>query len=372
MKKRVFLLILMFLTLGLVSCNNQKNETYKIIFRDEDGTVLKIDDFKHGEIPVFTDSLPVKENTAEYSYIFVGWFPEITPVKENKEYTAVYKSTINNFQVIFKDYDGQIIKSQTVNYGDSALAPEGLTRDGYDFIGWDKEFNNIIDNIIVNAKYKIKAHTVSFDTAGGSSISDIKVDDDKFLTKPQNPTKTGYIFEGWYVDNSLINKFDFNTKITKDIILKAKWIAEEDYLYYYAKNNNWKTKNEYLYDSIKIDDKTSLYIYVSETNFIEVVLVTMDSSTNSLTAAGFPFGQLSTMFIGQFRVDIVGTNNYAELHDLVGSYNVKTEKTTIKSYEKRATWTISTATLESSAQSAFDYMFALFNYILEQLGISLK
>ena len=40
---------------------------------------------------------------------------------------------------------------------------------------------------------------------------------------PDNPTKDGYTFKGWYTDVNLTNEFDFNTPITSNITLYAKW-----------------------------------------------------------------------------------------------------------------------------------------------------
>ena len=62
--------------------------------------------------------------------------------------------------------------------------------------------------------------TVTFDTDGGSAIKSVKVKENETVTKPTDPTKDGYNFLGWYLDNK---EYDFNTKVTKDIILVASW-----------------------------------------------------------------------------------------------------------------------------------------------------
>ena len=48
------------------------------------------------------------------------------------------------------------------------------------------------------------------------------------VEKPEDPTRGGLIFKGWYLDKKFKNKFDFNTPITKSIELYAKW--NEEYL----------------------------------------------------------------------------------------------------------------------------------------------
>ena len=69
-----------------------------------------------------------------------------------------------------------------------------------------------------------KEYEITFDTNGGGNISTTKVQKDGKIVKPADPTKDGYIFDGWYYNDEL---FDFNTKITDDMILEAKWIKAE-------------------------------------------------------------------------------------------------------------------------------------------------
>ncbi len=69
-----------------------------------------------------------------------------------------------------------------------------------------------------------KEFTVSFDSNGGSLINNIDVKENEKINKPSDPTKKGSIFAGWYYHDEL---FDFNTKITEDITLVARWITEE-------------------------------------------------------------------------------------------------------------------------------------------------
>ena len=66
-----------------------------------------------------------------------------------------------------------------------------------------------------------KGITVKFDSDGGSSVASINVTETGEVTKPEDPTKPGYYFVGWYLDGA---EFDFETQITKSIILKAKWV----------------------------------------------------------------------------------------------------------------------------------------------------
>lgn len=70
-------------------------------------------------------------------------------------------------------------------------------------------------------------YTVTFDSNGGSKIRSKRVGENGNVIKPNNPTREGYTFLGWYYNDE---EFDFNTKITSDITLTAKWeeITEEE------------------------------------------------------------------------------------------------------------------------------------------------
>lgn len=72
------------------------------------------------------------------------------------------------------------------------------------------------------------AYTVKFETNGASSVKSQKVSKNSTLDKPENPTKDGYIFDGWYTDKELMEEYDFTAKVTKSFTLCAKWTKIEE------------------------------------------------------------------------------------------------------------------------------------------------
>lgn len=67
-------------------------------------------------------------------------------------------------------------------------------------------------------------YTVTFETNGGNKIKSVKVNKNGTLSKPTEPTKDGYTFDGWYSDKECKNAYDFGESVTKSITLYAKWV----------------------------------------------------------------------------------------------------------------------------------------------------
>lgn len=100
------------------------------------------------------------------------------------------------------------------------------------------------DNLVVNSGKedflnRFVKHTVTFDSDGGSSIDPITVVEGAKVTKPADPTKTGYDFDNWYVGT---DEFDFNTPIMADITLTAQW-NEKSYNVSFSGSNITYTGN---------------------------------------------------------------------------------------------------------------------------------
>jgi uncharacterized repeat protein (TIGR02543 family) len=86
--------------------------------------------------------------------------------------------------------------------------------------------------------YHLVMHTpvyvVSFETNSELEINPIKVYEGYLVTLPLDPTRLGYIFEGWFVDEELTNEFDPESPITEDMVLYAKWTEDETPLVYHT------------------------------------------------------------------------------------------------------------------------------------------
>lgn len=77
------------------------------------------------------------------------------------------------------------------------------------------------DSKVTSAKLTKSTHTVKFNTKGGNKISSRKVLYGNKVKKPANPKRSNYSFAGWYTSSG--EKWDFSSKVTKDMTLTAKW-----------------------------------------------------------------------------------------------------------------------------------------------------
>ena len=78
-------------------------------------------------------------------------------------------------------------------------------------------------------------YTINFDSNGGTEVASIETEGITSVTIPDNPTKEGYVFDGWYWDNNTFNQpFSANslldTPLSSDMTFYAKWITEETLL----------------------------------------------------------------------------------------------------------------------------------------------
>ena len=73
-----------------------------------------------------------------------------------------------------------------------------------------------------------KEFTITFDTQGGSEVKPITIAEGATITLPNNPTKEGSVFDGWYLDSLYAQAFDITKRIDSNMVLYAKWRILDD------------------------------------------------------------------------------------------------------------------------------------------------
>ena len=106
------------------------------------------------------------------------------------------------FTVTFKDWDGTVLKTESLIAGTDATAPDEPSREFYHFVGWDKDFTGVTDNMEVTAQYQLFTWHVTL-LAENGSVSVLPEETDlaavthgTTLTLTATPDD-GYEFIGW-------------------------------------------------------------------------------------------------------------------------------------------------------------------------------
>ena len=151
-------------------------------------------------------------------YTFIGWDRDIPEIMLAENITVTAQWEINRYTITFDTAGGSEIAPITQDYGTAITAPADPTREGYTFIGWDMEIPETVpaENMTVTAQWEINRYTITFDTAGGSEIAPITQDYGTAIVSPADPTREGYSFIGWDRDIPV-------TMPAENMTLKARW-----------------------------------------------------------------------------------------------------------------------------------------------------
>ena len=169
-------------------------------------------------------------------YDFKSWDKEFTNVKSNLVVHAVLE--IKKFTVVFMK-DSEVIKSEEVEYGKSATAPEDPKKEGFNFKNWDKEFSDVKSNLIVNAVFEAKTFAIKY--YDGSTELDLSPKSITYGEAFNCPafTADGFVFAGWYTDSAYELKYNAGEAINSDLTLYALLIKID----YNGGSNTWRVND---------------------------------------------------------------------------------------------------------------------------------
>ena len=118
----------------------------------------------------------------------------------------------------------------TTGYPDARSSIEGGTFDGSVWL--DHSSSGKITVSGGTFKNGVRgAWTVTFDTNGGTPEPESQIRANLPATKPDDPTRSGYVFAGWYTDEACTAAYDFTQPVTDSVTLYAKWEAAPRYYY---------------------------------------------------------------------------------------------------------------------------------------------
>ena len=210
--------------------------SYKVSYYNEGKKYIEDQKINYGE-----NALKPNTNPSKIGYTFKYW-----SLKENgKEYEFSTKITkditlyavyeINKYTLTYIN-EGIEYHKETAEYGSVITSIQDPIKEGYTFIGWYDENNQkvsypitVTEDITLHSKYEINTYTVSFYHNNEKYVENQKVNYGESAVKPStDPTKEDYNFSGWVIKGTN-NKYDFTSKVTKDIELESSFTAKPTY-----------------------------------------------------------------------------------------------------------------------------------------------
>ena len=228
---------------------------YQVMFIYETESGIKTNSYtvEHGS--TLGDSLNSLLPPYQLGYSFVGWnenedadegqktdiIKELS-ITQNTTYYAIFKEKEYTIKFDLNGGNGTA-SDQTLKYTETIDLPTDIKKPNYTFVGFtynnnlykdsvkvaDLVTNNDIKEITLKASYEEEVYTITFDSKGGSAVTSLNVKFNHKVNEPQDPTRTGYTFLGWDTDPTdpdLTKVYDFNTAVTGDVTLYAKWVAK--------------------------------------------------------------------------------------------------------------------------------------------------
>lgn len=163
--------LLLALPLLLTSCDalggiiGKEDPTYTVKWVVEGQTVETDEKVKEGTIPTFDGATPTKESTAQFTYTFSMWSPQVGAIEGDTTYTAMFEETLNTYTIKFVDDEGTVLQTSEVGFG---LRPEFLGAEDpvkevaeedlmdiawYEFDGWDRTIVAVTGPATYTAKF---------------------------------------------------------------------------------------------------------------------------------------------------------------------------------------------------------------------------
>lgn len=201
--------------------------TFKVTFKDGE-KVLETQTVEYEAAATAPDTARLSPPEGMH---FAKWDKDFSKVTEDIEVSAVYE--INFYTVIFKNGE-TTLKIDKVKHGDSATPPNNPPdTPTAKFVGWDKSFDNVTSDIIVNAKWETKKFTLTFINFDGTTVYTAEVEygasiDSHFETADSAATYDATILDyvGWYdksdTEKTIIDDFSELTMPAENFTLTLK------------------------------------------------------------------------------------------------------------------------------------------------------
>ena len=172
----------------------------------------------------FNSPIDVPNDPVKEGYTFIGWDKELPQVMPSEDMTLKAKWEEKEYTVMFIS-DNNLISEKKHKFNSPIEVPNDPVKEGYDFIRWDIDINETMPakDLFVRAIFKIKKYTITF-MDEDDVLFVMDYDYNTIPSIPNEPIREDKIFNGWYNNNLL---FTFDMPITENIVLKCKWSYNE-------------------------------------------------------------------------------------------------------------------------------------------------
>ena len=292
MKKQILLSLSFGLSFILSACGEtipEHPEMVFVTFKNYDNTVLLHTRVPYGSLVTYDGDIPYREPTESIVYTFYDWDNQVnTRIYKDTVYTACYTSEARKYIVQFLDYDGKLLYTDNVKWGDfpKYITPTRESDDDrieYIFDGWDREIYSITSDTTYRATYKKYEYVY----ATFVNYNDQVLSQEKVLIgevpeySGRTPTRTytgsdkkGYKFSGWDKNLSIINE---------DVTYKAKFDLLNIYTVTFKNYNNSILYTTDVYSGETATYKGSTPYRASTTSGDYIYNYTFTGWSNSLT-----------------------------------------------------------------------------------------
>ncbi len=185
---------------------NSSVREYLVTFLNDDNSVISMQSCKYGSYPTIP-STPTKQATAEFSYTFAGWTPNIVAVSGDVTYKATFNATRNSYTITWQDENGALIDQTTVEYGQIPAHADPIKQNTaeytYTFAGWTPAVVAVTGNATYKATFTAtkNSYTITWQDENGSLIDQTTVEYGQIPAHAdpvkQNTAEYTYTFAGW-------------------------------------------------------------------------------------------------------------------------------------------------------------------------------
>ena len=210
-------------------------KSYTVTFNSSGGSSVASQTVEHGK----TASKPADPSKGNKA--FGGWYTDENLTSQfnfNSKITGnitLYAKWVDPFIVSFNTNGGSEIENQQIKSGERAVRPANPVKDGYTFLGWytdltlteEYNFNSAVtSDLTLFASWSLKSYTITFNSNGGSEVDAQIISHGNKPVRPENPSRNGFTFGGWYTDAALTDEYAFGLNATENLTLYAKWYED--------------------------------------------------------------------------------------------------------------------------------------------------